>query len=125
MIKLMEGHMRRKIGLFSLVIIVSIILSGCPASIQITPARIYLEAQTTYINAWDSYHTVWVAFPKNDPRKTEWVKKYHPKFREAGRILKDYQVNSTDSNRELLDKALDECENILITLAISKIGGQQ
>ena len=107
---------------FSLTMFCLTLLVGC-AGQQVTPQRIYAETQTTYLNAWDSYHKVWSALPDTDPRKGQWVRDYHPKFYRAAELLQAFRLSPGATTQERVNIALNECENILIELAISK-GGQ-
>lgn len=92
---------------------------GC-ATVNVTPAGVYSETQKAYINAWNSYHNVWLALPDTDPRKTQWVKDYHPKFLKAAELLQKYQVTPTADLQAMLQSAMDDLELILIQLSIKK-----
>lgn len=113
---------KRKVALLVLFVALIALIAGCGAGQQITPARAFAEAQTAYLNAWDSYHKVWLALPDTDARKVEWAKAYHPKFLRAAELLQAFKNFPTATNEELLTQALEECESILIQLAIKKGG---
>ena len=105
-----------------LLLVCLVFLAGC-AGVQITPARTYYEAQQLFINGWTAYHLVWSSFPDSDPRKTEWVKAYHPKFLAASKALNSWSGAVNDpSLADLANLAINEVERILIELAIKKGG---
>ena len=113
--------MQRKWISLVLVFLLVALMSGC-AGQQITPQRAYAEAQTAYLNAWDSYHKVWLALPDTDARKGEWARTHHPKFFRAAGLLQNFSNLPTATNEQLLTQALGELENILIDLMIKKGG---
>ena len=111
------------------VVVMGSVLVGCATTnlypVEFTAQRGYLEAQKAYLNTWESYHKVWMALPDTDPRKAEWVKKYHPVFIAAGEALVKWGEDPTDATLEaIFDKALEDAEDILIELAIKKEGEQ-
>ena len=92
-------------------------LMAC-ATTQLTSQRVYMETQTAYLNAWESYHQVWSAFPDADSRKAEWVQKYHPVFLKTSDLLQKFRVDPSTTNEQLLTTALNECQAVLLQLAI-------
>lgn len=108
----------------AVVILIAALLAGCASmDIQMTPDRIYMQAQKAYLNTWNPYHKAWLALPDTDPRKAEWVKKYHPVFVAAGEALIDWGENPGDVTLEsIFDRALEDAEDVLIELAIKKGG---
>jgi hypothetical protein len=97
--------------------------TGVPPATQST--MVYDQALTAYLNAWDSYHMVWVALPANDPRKTEWTKVYHPKFLAAAIALESWSRNPGSApDAVAANAAIDQVTAVLIQLAIPlKKGG--
>ena len=92
---------------------------------QITPKRAYYEAQVAYLNAWESYHKIWLALPDTDQRKADWAFTYHPKFLTAGELLAAWGKSPSDGTQGgAVNVAIDQLEDILIQLAISKGGGK-
>jgi hypothetical protein len=81
-----------------------VLLVGCVTvqERESSALRDCLEAQTAYVNAWETYHKFWQALPESDPRKKEWVEKWHPKFLEAGRLLQIW-AEEPDSYRKRMD----------------------
>lgn len=64
-----------------------LVLKGC-ATIQVEhPEMALVRAQKAYVSAWETYHQMWQALPDEDPRKDEWVDKYHHAFLHAGKLL--------------------------------------
>lgn len=108
----------------ALVLLVVLGLVGCATvNVTVTPKRVYYEAQEAYFNAWTAYHKVWLALPDTDPRKAEWVKKYHPKFLDVAILLQGWGQTPDDYNQAtVVNMAIDKLENILIELAIQKGG---
>lgn len=118
--------MKRK-PIYLILAFILIMAVGCAGTIfnpgALTPARTYYEAQNLYTSAWAGYHTAWLALPETDPRKVEWVDKYHPKFLEAGQKLNKWQVALDDASlANLANLAVDELQEILIKLAIKQGG---
>ena len=109
--------MKRKFALVVVLVAVAALLAGCPKP---TPERVLEQAQTTYLNAWKSYHVVFLAQP--DGVRGEWVKKYHPVFEKAGGAIMRFSSTPTLDNEVLLDRALAECEEVLVLLLIKKGG---
>lgn len=105
--------MKRKAVVLLFMVFALALLTGCPKP---TPDRVMEQAQTTYLNAWKAYHKVFLTLP--DATRGEWVKKYHPKFELAGGALQRFSVTPTPDNKVLLDRALAECEDVIILLMI-------
>jgi hypothetical protein len=94
---------------------------GIPGSQTVTPTKAFNEASQAFENAWESYHTVWLALPKEDPRKAKWLKDYHPKFRKAGAFLELWGKNYADPTKPIDWDAIEqELTAILIQLAIKR-----
>lgn len=111
------------VKIFALSAIFLAFIAGCATvdfDLRPTPQRTYYEAQNAYINAWDSYHKVWLALPDTDPRKAQWVQKYHPKFLFAAELLSKWSTGGFPPSE--IDAALNSLEDILIQLAIQKGG---
>jgi len=111
-------HYKKKV----LLIISLAFIAGCVSGQVIsTPQSDYLKAQKLYLHSWNSYHNVWLALPKTDPRKKEWVDKYHPLFLNAGIALSNWASQpSNETLEQLANTALDQVEDILIQLMIKK-----
>jgi hypothetical protein len=93
-----------------------------------TPTKAFIAASASFENAWDSYHMVWLALPKEDPRKALWLKNYHPKFLAAGKFLERWGTNYADPTRAVeWDTFWSELETVGVTLALEwaiKKGGK-
>ena len=103
----------------TIVVLLVIMLVACAGGMtKITPQRTYYEAQEFYLNAWSSYHNVWLAMPDTDPQKKEWTREYHPKFLEAAKLLSIWGKVPSGNTPDKLTTMLDTLESILIKLAI-------
>lgn len=126
--------LKRQVLTFYLLLAVVMALTGCattPGGMPGAPAAtqssmVYDQALTVYLNAWDSYHTVWAALLAGDPRKAEWTKVYHPKFLLAANALDAWNRNpGSASNAAASNAAIDQVTAVLIQLAIPmKKGGK-
>ncbi len=116
------GRKQTRIIIGLAMVFIMFLFAGCVTTQtgKSTPGSTSLQAQESFLNAWDAYHKVWLALPETDPRKAEWLKKYHPAFGKAANLLESYRIDSAGITKSLLDQALDQCENILIQLAIKK-----
>jgi len=92
------------------------------ATAPVTPQSTYMNVQTAYLNAWESYHSVWLALPDTDARKAQWARDYHPKFLQAANLLSQFRVDPSTTNEQLVTNALTVCQGILIQLAITSGG---
>ena len=109
--------------IFPMIILLVVMLVGCTTlNVQMTPQRAYYESQEFFLNAWNSYHRVWLALPDTDPIKNEWAVKYHPKFLKAAELLSVWSKFPSGSAPDNMTEALNAVEDILIKLAISKGG---
>ena len=82
-------------------------------------SQAYAQAQQTYLNAFNSYHTVWSVLPETDPRKAEWTQKYHPQFVLAAQALLTWSGDPTNgTNANSANAAIDQLTVILLQLAI-------
>ena len=104
-------------------VILLFVLMACAGTIaNVTPQRTYYEAQEFYLNAWSSYHKVWLALPVADPLKKEWTREYHPKFLKAAELLSVWGKAPSGNAPDNTMAILDSLEDILIKLAINKGG---
>jgi uncharacterized protein YceK len=113
--------MKRHKLIISVYLVCLIALAGCATVNVLSPNRAYYEAQQAFFNAWETYHKAWVALPDTDPRKAEWVDKYHPVFLDAAILLNAWGQEPNDQAQgDAVDLIMDKLENILIELAIKK-----
>lgn len=114
--------MRRKTVLLAALAL--ILLVGCTIDLgKPTPISAYNQATARFENAWNSYHTVWLALPKEDPRRAEWLREYHPKFQKAGKFLAEWGQNLTDPSKPVSWDVLEqEITAVLVRLAIQQGG---
>lgn len=91
------------IKISALFLLIIVLLSGCVTvqERESSPARDCLEAQTAYIHAWETYHRFWEALPESDPRKQEWVEKYHKDFLEAGQLLQRWCADPESFEKQM------------------------
>lgn len=118
--------MSPKVVRLGLVLLMLTFLGACVfdwSTSEPTPTKAFVEASQTFANAWESYHTVWLALPQSDPRKAAWLKAYHPKFDQAAAYLELWGKNFNDPTKQVgWDSLAQVLQGVLIELAIKKGG---
>jgi hypothetical protein len=104
--------------------ILCLLMAGCATTQNGTTTAnqaqlTYSQVNATFLNAWSSYHTVWAALPETDPRKAEWVKKYHPLFLAAAQALLAWNSDpSSQADATAANDAVDQVTAVLLKLSI-------
>ena len=112
----------RKVACYT--ILLMFVFGSCATlNIQMTPKRVYYEAQIAFFNVWEPYQKAWLALPETDPRKAQWAETYHPLFLDAAILLQAWGETPDDYEQgNIVNRALDKLEALLIKLAIEKGG---
>lgn len=77
--------------------------------------RTYSMAQEVYLNAWDTYHTAFLA--QSDEVKAKWTKEYHPLFLKAALALQAWNMNlSSATLAGDANQAVDQLTTILLSI---------
>jgi len=106
--------MKRKLSL-AFVVVCLIGIMGCAGMQTLTPQKYYAAAQQTYLNAWDTYHTAFLAQP--DEVKAKWTKEYHPMFLKAALALQAWDMNLSSATLSAdANQAIDQLTTILLSI---------
>jgi hypothetical protein len=125
-------RLKRMMLILAMVVLLAV-TAGCPATTgtggtgttATQSSMVYSQAQTAYLNTWNSYHAVWAALPETDARKAKWVKDYHPKFLMAATALVAWGNNPGSlTDAQAANAAIDQLTAIMVQLAIPVKGGK-